>query len=529
MTIQVTNLVNEFITLTSVVSGPVVLAPFQTKRFEMETVTTELATLDSLKQIQAEVVSTDVILSQTDLLRLKAVADNIRDFLIADARAKFSLRGTPYASIWQGTDRVLNQYVRSGVSSSIHDYQGYLQIIRANEIGYEGLRRVENLCPDARNMTTGWTLDTNTFNTDRAYIGGSPTANKGVLITRPAASTVMLTMNSQSYEPDMHVASGKFAAISGTVVLRIQCIRSGDNAVVATRDITLSTTYARRGISFTPLDTSNHRITLGLVSGTGFGMDEWMVERKADQVPHPSEFVTRGEAGTVWPFQGAGVDGVQYFDTLPYCFLESDGNIFEFADRVQISESVFKGVRRPPAATQRPLQTVDLTAITATTASTATPWLKTNLGDCGSRTDHSKSDRPQPLLFPARNSCNRRIRAVSGLERIASVRPYSADSTCLVCSSRTWSKVGSHIHSSGRRHYHTQRVVRSRTRCLGYGRCWHRCRRFARLQKPVSKIGGVSAMQSNTAPDRLCRDSLSVSPLTTVSRVMQALRVLACT
>jgi hypothetical protein len=294
-------------------------------------------------------------------------------------RAKFSLRGTPYADLWRNSDNVLVQYVRTGVSS-IHDYQGYLHLIRANELGYEGLRRVENLCPDARNMTTGWTLDATGQVTDRTYIGGSATANRGVLVTRPSASTTMITMNSLTYEQDLHVISGKFWAASGSVTLRIQAIRSGDNLVVATRDITISSTPARRALAFTPADGTIHRIVFGLVAGTSFGMDEILVERKVDQVPHPSEFVTRGEAGAAWPFQGAGVDGVRYFDVLPYSFLEADGNVFDFLDRAPIPEATFLGVRRPPPATQRLLQTADLTAIASPTVSTATPWQKTNLG-----------------------------------------------------------------------------------------------------------------------------------------------------
>lgn len=73
MTIQVTSLINEFITLTTVPDAPVVLSPFQTKRFDTSTITSELSDLDTLRRIQVDVVTDEATLSAEELASIKAI------------------------------------------------------------------------------------------------------------------------------------------------------------------------------------------------------------------------------------------------------------------------------------------------------------------------------------------------------------------------------------------------------------------------------------------------------------------------
>jgi hypothetical protein len=74
MTIQVTNLQNSQLTLTSIASVPIILKPFQTRRFDLDTLTQELIDLDATRKIQAEVVDPDIYLSTDEKVAVQVWA-----------------------------------------------------------------------------------------------------------------------------------------------------------------------------------------------------------------------------------------------------------------------------------------------------------------------------------------------------------------------------------------------------------------------------------------------------------------------
>lgn len=98
MTVQVTNLINESIVLTSV--GSYALKPFETKRFEnLTALTSELSDLDLRRKIQAEVVGADSVLTPEEVATVKALSTG---FLLRVIGGDTSIPAAEYLAAYRG-------------------------------------------------------------------------------------------------------------------------------------------------------------------------------------------------------------------------------------------------------------------------------------------------------------------------------------------------------------------------------------------------------------------------------------------
>lgn len=270
----------------------------------------------------------------------------------ADIAAKFPLKSTLVATKYQGSDSTVvfsrNNAGSNGLTT-VRDHLGNLQYCRTDEAPFKGARRVENLAADSETFAdaSGWDYGASC----------SPSAvTGGIKVTRSAGTAVMLTLTAKAYEPGQHTASATLWISSGSasVVMRIE---KSDTTLVATKTITVSTTPKRVAIFGNIPDTSNYQVYFTIASGAPveFNIAQFQMERTEGQDGSPNDYVARGVAGAAYPFAGAGVDGVQYFETLNPCYLETSGTVRTDATPggAAIPEDTLKGLQRSPIAIQR--------------------------------------------------------------------------------------------------------------------------------------------------------------------------------
>jgi hypothetical protein len=293
----------------------------------------ELATLQTA-QILALIDSTRVVATESDI------------------RARFPLRSTLVASKYLGADSTVtfsrNNAGTYGVTT-VRDHLGNLQYCRTDEAPFKGARRVENLATDSESFAdaSGW---------DYGASCSPSVVTGGIKVTRSAGTAVMLTLTAKAYEPGQHTASATLWINSGSasVVMRIE---KSDTTLVATKTITVNTTQKRVAVFGNIPDTSNYKVYFNITAGAPveFNIAQFQMERTDGQDGSPNDYVARGVAGATYPYQGAGVDGVQYFETLNPCYLEPSGvvNTDTTPGGAAISESSLKGLQRSPIAIQR--------------------------------------------------------------------------------------------------------------------------------------------------------------------------------
>ena len=291
----------------------------------------ELATLNTA-QVLTLIDSTKVIATESDI------------------RARFPLRSTLAASKYLGSDSTVvfsrNNAGNNGFTT-VRDHFGYLGYCRTDEAPFRGARRVENLATDSESFVSGWTLGAST-----ALSG----VTGGIKVTRSAGTAVMLTLTAKAYEQGRHTASATLWINSGSasVVMRIE---KSDTTLVSTRTITVNTTQKRVALIGTIPDGSNYQVYFTISAGAPveFNITQFQFERTESGDGSPNDYVARGVAGAAYPFAGAGVDGVQYFETLNPCYLETSGIVLTDTTPggVPIDADTLKGLQRSPIAIQR--------------------------------------------------------------------------------------------------------------------------------------------------------------------------------
>jgi len=208
-------------------------------------------------------------------------------------------------------------FARTGASAVVDCY-GSLQIIsRSNEARFWGARRVENKVLDDT-FTSGWTNGANVTKAVRSDVLGPYKQRRNVYeFTRSSGSGAVLTFNSASYRPGQHTFSIWLGG-DGVTQFQLQLQLSSDSSVVATVTVTPPAQGLSRYTVFGTIpSTANHRFQiLSATSAAVFRAACAQVEWTHGQDGAPNDYVPRGSAYDADPWRGAGVDGVEYFDTL---------------------------------------------------------------------------------------------------------------------------------------------------------------------------------------------------------------------
>lgn len=301
-----------------------------------------------------------------------------RDYLVDSAgmRHNSPLRGSLVAALSVGSDSAWS-FARAPGPSTVIDHEGRMHFCLDGEARFRGLRRVANLIADTYALTTGWTLDGATTRTQAT--GG------GARLDRASGSGNIITLNSAAYEPGKHIFRCRLYTLSGSLTVRMRMERSGDSATVFQRDVTVTTTPTEFSAAGVITDTSNHRLflTVTAAGAASFYVQFPQLQRKdTASNNNPDDWVARGYPGAALPFDGAGVDGVKYFDYLNQWVVNEDtGTVYQDPTKVYISDDVAKGLMRSGQSVNSVQQGRDLSnaAWTATATGTAVKSLFDNL------------------------------------------------------------------------------------------------------------------------------------------------------
>ncbi len=193
---------------------------------------------------------------------------------------------------------------------TVVDCYGVMHPVLANEVRFHGARRVANLIADSEGFTTGWSVAGGTTRTAVADREGLVKTRRNVRRFVVASGQTALTKNSQAYRPGPHAFSVGLSG-DGATEVRIRIERSSDSATVAEINVTPTTAMQRYALAGTITDTSNHRIVLYVMSGSGTFYLSCAQTEYGTLVPN--EYISNGVAGGAAPFNGANVDGVRYF------------------------------------------------------------------------------------------------------------------------------------------------------------------------------------------------------------------------
>ncbi|MBP9751659.1 MAG: LamG domain-containing protein [Candidatus Moranbacteria bacterium] len=232
--------------------------------------------------------------------------------------------------------------------ATVTDFEGRIIPVKQNEARFEGARRVENLLSYTQELDNAYyfKLDAATVTANQAVApDGMTTAD---LIDISAASGTPRTGRDPiagstdinrvwKYSIYLRSVSG-----SGTWNLRY---RNADNTFVD-NPVTIDTTWKRYSVTIPTVSAAS----VGLVVYTGYkggstiyqayawGAQVEEVTGQANQ--NPSEYVSTN-VKTAFPYHGAGVDGVKYFDTQNGNTVAS--NVVTEATGAKIASSTLKG------------------------------------------------------------------------------------------------------------------------------------------------------------------------------------------
>lgn len=201
-------------------------------------------------------------------------------------------------------------HTRASVATVVDCY-GVMQFCKSGEARFEGARRVCNLVSDSEGFVTGWTTTSITLTAAPTVPGLVPARRNVVRFSRASGTTTMMLLNSAAYRPGSHTFSiGLMADASSTIRIRIE--RSGDSATVAEATVTATGVMQRFAITGTITDTSSHRVSVH-VDASG-AASFYACCAQMEYADAAQEYVSVGVAGGAAPFNGANVDGVQYFN-----------------------------------------------------------------------------------------------------------------------------------------------------------------------------------------------------------------------
>lgn len=283
---------------------------------------------------------------------------------------------------------------------TVIDRLGVLRYCLVNEARFSGARRVENLLRYSNTLTNAAWVATGTASVSAVSTDADLVGEDGITCYQITGNGTSNALYQQLSENGAGTASGVLRASKhtfsiwlrgGSVTTATFQLYVSGGATAATATVTLSTTEWRRfAITGTPDGTSTYRVlvTPGS-SGTIYARQaqlEDMAGETADassNVP-PSEYVSRDNmtypSQNIALYNGAMVDGVQYFETERGNTLNNTTKLVTEAAGAEIADATLKGVLTEPqcvnyATNSETLSgwTVNGTSLTITAGSGTSP------------------------------------------------------------------------------------------------------------------------------------------------------------
>ncbi len=211
-------------------------------------------------------------------------------------------------------------------NGKVRDAFGAWQDALPGEARFVGANRVANLIPDSEAFGTSvWWTDPNASSyvtKGNALATPNPLApgrNTIIPFTRTNTSSgPLLILRSKTYQVLPHVFSIVIDGDNTSGNVKVSFVHSSDGAVVSSYVVTPTPGANRYCFPMSPIDTTNHKVEIAL---TNNGVQQLAVgtaqmEAAYLQTGTCNNYVSRGVPGGSYPYQGAGVDGVQYFETI---------------------------------------------------------------------------------------------------------------------------------------------------------------------------------------------------------------------
>ncbi len=211
--------------------------------------------------------------------------------------------------------------------ATVTDFEGRIIPVKQNEARFDGARRVENLNPKSES-DSGWTAGGTTpptVNTSVSFGGKMavsatfPTGVNGYAASRAIGSNFPVKLNSR-YISNYMIAADRALTGSESITVYVTGI-VGLSSVTFSTSKQLTTAWARyaSGVSTNGVGDGNDYFTVMPGSNLSTPITIYLSERQIEEVTgqsnqNPSEYVSTN-VKTAFPYHGAGVDGVKYFDT----------------------------------------------------------------------------------------------------------------------------------------------------------------------------------------------------------------------
>lgn len=237
--------------------------------------------------------------------------------------------------------------------ATVTDFEGLIRPVKQNEARFEGARRVENLNPKSE-ADSGWTAGGTTpptVNTSVSYGGKTavsvtlPTGVNGYSASRATGSNFSVKLNSK-YITSYQIAADRALTGSESVTVYITGV-VGMNTVTFSTSKQLTTNWVRyaSSVSTNSSGDGTDYFTVFPASNLSTPITIYFTERQVEEVTgqanqNPSEYVSTN-VKTAFPYHGAGVDGVKYFDTQNGNTVAS--NVVTEATGAKIASSTLKG------------------------------------------------------------------------------------------------------------------------------------------------------------------------------------------
>lgn len=204
-------------------------------------------------------------------------------------------------------------------AATVRDFEGLIRKCKSGEVRFSGARRVENLITSSEDMSDASYLTVScSVSGDEIIFSSNFVIRQGFSIV-PSGKTVTFSV---------------YLKGNAGETVNIAVAAEGGTYNVTAKTVTITTSYVRYSVThaFTQTDNTGFRAFIQKTVGstvTVLYADKWQVEECTNQtLTTPSEYVSNGVLAS-FPYHGAGVDSVKYFDYANGNTVDGNGVVTE--------------------------------------------------------------------------------------------------------------------------------------------------------------------------------------------------------
>ena len=166
-------------------------------------------------------------------------------------------------------------------------------------------------------------------------------------------------LKSRPYKVLPYVCSIVIDGDNTSANVKVSFVRTSDLKIASSYIVTPIPGANRYCFPMTPIDTANHKIELALTNNKGvrqLAVGTAQMEATYLQRGACNDYVSRGVSGDAYPYHGAGVDGVEYFETITeWGYVSDNYGLVTQQTPTQIDSGTLHGVLLEPAVINKVL------------------------------------------------------------------------------------------------------------------------------------------------------------------------------